>query len=153
MERVKVLIRPYEAADFETITALWHKSKRQAFSYVNFQQTLTLQDDRVYFRDSLMMRCKVWVAEQEHRLVGFMAINGDYLDQLFIAVDHQRQGIGLALLNKAKALSPAGLRLHTFQRNKPARAFYEREGFKSTLYGVSAAPELEPDVEYQWRPA
>ena len=30
--------------------------------------------------------------------------------------------------------------------------FYERRGFVATRFGVSPAPESEPDVQYEWKP-
>ena len=47
---------------------------------------------------------------------------------------------------------PAGLRLFTHVDNAPARAFYERLGFRAVAFGVSPPPECLPDVEYAWRP-
>ena len=79
-----------------------------------------------------------------------MALNGDYLDQLYVAVDAQRQGIGTRLLEKAKALSSDGLNLHTFQRNEGARAFYKKHGFTEVTYSLSADNNNEADVEIRW---
>jgi len=42
--------------------------------------------------------------------------------------------------------------LYTVQINTNGRAFYEKNGFVAVRFGVSAAPESEPDVEYHWRP-
>ena len=56
-------------------------------------------------------------------------------------------------LAKAKALSPGGLHLYTFQRNVRARAFYEKHGF--TVFDMndgSRNEEKEPDVRYVWTP-
>ena len=53
-------------------------------------------------------------------------------------------------LGRARDLSPRELRLFTFQRNDKGRAFYEKHGFTTVAFGVSPAPELEPDVEYRW---
>jgi ribosomal protein S18 acetylase RimI-like enzyme len=66
---------------------------------------------------------------------------------------HRRRGIASALLEAARARSPSELRLFTFQRNKGAQCFYEHHGFVAVAFGVSPAPELEPDVEYAWRRA
>ena len=41
----------------------------------------------------------------------------------------QRRGVGDAMLAHAKRLRPTGLRLWAFQRNAPARSFYEARGF------------------------
>jgi ribosomal protein S18 acetylase RimI-like enzyme len=86
------------------------------------------------------------------RPAAFMAIAGDFIDQLYVAPEHQRRGIGQALLAHARTLSPAGLRLFTFQINANGRAFYEKNGFVIARLGVSPPPESEPDVEYHWRP-
>ncbi len=83
---------------------------------------------------------------------GFLAIAGDFIDQLYIDPEHQRKGIGRALIAHAQALSPSGLRLFTLQINHDGRAFYESQGFVAVRLGVSPAPESEPDIEYHWTP-
>jgi hypothetical protein len=40
--------------------------------------------------------------------------------------------------------------LATLQVNLPARAFYEKNGFKAIEFGISPPPESEPDVKYEW---
>jgi GNAT superfamily N-acetyltransferase len=82
-----------------------------------------------------------------------MAMNGDFIDQLYIHPDHWRRGIGSALLEFARRQSPQHLWLFTLQVNLNARAFYERRGFTAEKFGVSPEPECEPDVEYHWRSA
>ncbi len=64
----------------------------------------------------------------------------------------QCTGVGLALLDKAKQLSPQRLELFTHQTNTRARAFYESQGFEATAFGTSPPPESEPDVTYVWEP-
>lgn len=91
------------------------------------------------------------MAEAETQIVGFLAINKSYIDRLYIHPDHQRRGIGAALIQHAQTLSPRGLELHTHVKNEAACAFYEKHGFVAVKYGVSPPPESEPDVEYQWR--
>lgn len=77
-------------------------------------------------------------------------MNGHFIAQFFVRLEKQRQGIGMALLSKAKELSPILLRLYTFQKNQPARTFYERHGFRTVNFDTSPPPENEPDVEYFW---
>ena len=76
----------------------------------------------------------------------------DFIDQLYVDPDHQRKGIGSALIAHAKRLSPSGLRLFTLQINANGRAFYDNAGFVAVRFGVSPPPESEPDVEYHWAP-
>jgi putative acetyltransferase len=82
--------------------------------------------------------------------LGLMALRAPWIDQFCVFPEHQRRGIGSTLLSKARECSPRELRLYTFQRNAPARAFYEARGFAPVAFGVSPAPECEPDVEYRW---
>lgn len=145
-------IRRYRPADLAQTVSIWHASKRDAFPYVAVQQRYTLAEDTAYFREVVAVECVVWLAEVAGCIAGLLALKDDYIDQLFVAVELQRQGVGTALLQKAREHSPRGLRLFTFQKNAKARAFYEKHGFKAVRFGCSPAPENEPDVEYQWEP-
>jgi putative acetyltransferase len=111
----------------------------------------TAEDDLRFFRDTIARENDVWVAA-EHGIVGFLAISSDRLGYLYVDPAAQGKGTGTALLDKGKALSPEGLTLFTHQRNGRARTFYERRGFRAVRFGVSPAPESEPDVQYRWDP-
>jgi GNAT superfamily N-acetyltransferase len=91
-----------------------------------------------------------WVARCEEQVVGYMRVVRDELDHLYVRPDWQRRSVGLALLNKAKLLSPTGLALWTFQRNTNARAFYEAQGFRIAGCTDGENEEHEPDVRYVW---
>jgi ribosomal protein S18 acetylase RimI-like enzyme len=116
------------------------------------EQERTIEDDLQFFREKLVQRCDIWVAEAKQQLVGFLAIQGSYIDRLYVLPSAQRAGVGASLIKHAMNLSPGGLELHTHQRNRIARNFYEKHGFVVVNFGVSPAPESEPDVEYHWRP-
>lgn len=62
--------------------------------------------------------------------IGFIAMIGGHIDQLFVHPDAQREGAGSALLDLAlrRGIRPATL--HVFEQNTPARQFYERYGFE-----------------------
>jgi len=47
----------------------------------------------------------VWLAEVEGHRARPLAIKDDYIDQLLVAVELQRQGVSTALLQKARAHS------------------------------------------------
>ena len=150
--RQDVEVRPYRASDLEQTVAMWRASKQAAFPYVAVQQIYTLQNDTDYFRDVITPECQVWLAADGEQVLGLLALRDDLIDQLFVAVDRQRLGVGSALLAKARERSPDQLRAYTFQKNGPARAFYEKHGFEIIRSGISPPPENEPDLEYLWRP-
>jgi GNAT superfamily N-acetyltransferase len=101
----------------------------------------------------LIHDAEVWVAELEGRIAGLMVLDGEHLDQLYVAPGAQGGGVGSRLVELAKLRSPRRLLLWAFQRNQRARAFYERRGFVTVeLTNGSANEEREPDVLYEWRP-
>ena len=113
----------------------------------------TPSEDRAFYRDQIFARCEVWGAVDDG-LIGFIAFRDGWIDQFYVMPARQGQGVGEALLTVAKTAFPE-LRLWTFQRNAPARRFYENRGFialKQT--DGSRNEEREPDILYRWqRPA
>ena len=100
---------------------------------------------------------EVWVAEQDGRLVGFLAIEesrnlgAPVLERLYVDAAEQNKGVGAALLDKAKELRPRDLHLWVFQKNEGARRLYERHGFELVrLTDGAENMEREPDALYRW---
>jgi ribosomal protein S18 acetylase RimI-like enzyme len=147
-----VVIRDYVDDDFDELVAKWHETNLVSYRYVAEQQRHTLSDARAFFRDKVLPTCEIRVATRSGRRLGLLAFAAPWIRHFTIFPAHQRQGIGTALLHKVRERFPAEIRLYTFQRNVTARAFYEKHGFTAVAYGVSPAPESEPDVLYHWLP-
>ena len=149
-------LRPYEPADLAPLVALWHETKRRAYPYLATEQSYTLETDTRFFREHVLPRCEIHVAALGQELQGFLALSPSrprgYVDRLYVHPQRQRAGVGRALLEKAKALSPRGLELHTHQQNVSGCSFYERHGFRPVRFGTSGPPESAPDVLYRWEP-
>ena len=113
----------------------------------------TPSEDRAFYRDRWFAQCEFWGAV-DGGLIGFIAFREGWIDQFYVLPARQGRGVGEALLNVAKAAYPE-LRLWTFQRNAPARRFYEKRGFVVLEEGDgSRNEEREPDILYRWqRPA
>ena len=60
---------------------------------------------------------RVWVAQSSDRVLGFAALAGHWLEQLYVDPEAQAGGVGRALLDAVKDCSPEGLMLHVFTRN------------------------------------
>lgn len=144
------IIRPYKSDDFEAVTTLWRRAREQAFPEFQRIKGHTFEEDRTYFCDVILVHNDVWIVQLLGISAAFMAIAGDFIDQLYVDPAYQRSGLGRALLEHARALSPEHLWLYTLQMNTNGRAFYERNGFRAVKLGISPPPESEPDVEYHW---
>ncbi|MBW2231655.1 MAG: GNAT family N-acetyltransferase [Deltaproteobacteria bacterium] len=149
---LEVSVRPYAAADQARLIEIWHASKRDVYTFIPLEQTYTIENDTEFFRARIEPRCELFVAEVDAEIVGYMAMEGSYIDRLYVDPARQRSGIGARLIGEAKRRSPQGLQLHTHQKNERARCFYAKHEFVAVRFGVSPPPECEPDVEYHWRP-
>lgn len=148
----ELCVRPYAATDFDPVVDVWHASKRDVYTFIPLEQTYTIEIDREFFRDHIEPRCALFVAALDGVIVGYLGMQGSYVDRLYVHPGRQRDGVGTELISLAKDRSAPGLELHTHQKNERARRFYEKHGFVAIRFGVSPPPESEPDVEYHWRP-
>ena len=142
------IIRLYKPEDFDDITRLWFEAETSAMPKLMARMGHTLEEAREYFSRVIVAENQIWVYELDGVPLGFLAIQGDFIDRLYVDPAYHRQGIGQALLMKARQLLPKHMWLYTHTENKMARAFYEKNGFVAEKFGVSPEPESEPDVEY-----
>ena len=145
-------LRSDDAAEIDALVRVWNATKRDTYDFIPQERDRTIEDDAAFFRAHILPRCAIWIAVADGAVLGFLALAESYVDRLYVHPDAQRRGVGAALLAKAIELSPAGIELHTHQKNGKARAFYEKHGLVAVRFGISAPPESEPDVEYHWRP-
>ena len=146
----RFIIREYQSDDFDAVTILWRISREKSLPEFQLEKGHFFFEDRNYFQNFVLKSNHIWVVELQNRPIGFMAMNKDFIDQLYIDPDYQRRGIGQSLIDFARERSPEHLWLYTLQVNVSARAFYEKNGFVAEKFGVSPPPESEPDVEYHW---
>ncbi len=145
------VIRKYRAGDFDAVTILWRISREKSLPDFQQEKGHFFYEDRDYFQNHVLIENEIWVVDVDSRPVAFIAMNDEFVDQLYIHPNYWRQGIGKTLLNFAREQSPEHVWLYTLQINVNARAFYEKNGFVAEKFGVSPPPESAPDVEYHWR--
>lgn len=145
-----ITIEPASLRDAGEIAALYLASRAEALPYLRRVHS----DDEVrgWIAHVRLATGETWVAREAERILGFLCLDGEELDQLYLLPGQFRRDIGSLLLAKARELSPERLTLFTFQRNAAARAFYERHGFRLVdLDDGERNEEGEPDALYEWR--
>jgi GNAT superfamily N-acetyltransferase len=110
----------------------------------------TPDEDQWFFRERVFKTCQMWGAFDGTAMIGMIAFREGWIDQLFVLPEAQRRGVGKELLQVAQSAFDR-LQLWTFQRNAPARHFYEARGF-ALVHETDGArnEEKEPDALYLW---
>ncbi|MFE5207762.1 GNAT family N-acetyltransferase [Streptomyces sp. NPDC056600] len=145
-------IRRAEQADAATIARIHMTSRSATMPYLPPQKRDHEQVTR-WARDVLLRRHRTWVAVRDAEIAGYAALDGSMLEHLYLRPDMRRLGIGTLLLDEIRRHSPDGVRLHVFQQNTDARAFYASHGF--TLLDTddgSRNMENLPDMTLGWTP-
>jgi GNAT superfamily N-acetyltransferase len=132
---------------------LWLRSRRAALDVI---PAPVHSDDEVrkWIAFDVIAQLDCWVAEAASgTIVGLLALEDDWVDQLYVSTDWQARGVGSALLDRAKRLRPGGLQLWTFVSNRRACRFYEERGFVPVERTDGARnEERAPDARYVWEP-
>jgi len=148
---VSITLRPYAAADEDAAIALWQRTWQVAYPQIAFGKRLEWWRGR--WRDDLVPVATIVVAERDGVMIGFVTIDQKtgYLDQLVVAPECWRSGVGRILVDEAKRLSPEKIELHVNQDNERATALYVKMGFSITGESVSKQSGL-PLYVMTWRP-
>ena len=100
-----------------------------------------------------MPAAEIVVAEAAGGIIGFVTVDPRtrYLDQIVVAPEFWRSGVGSALVAAAARLSPEGLDLDVNTDNARAIRFYEKRGFRISGGGVNPISG-KPVHRMSWRP-
>ncbi|TSE13685.1 GNAT family N-acetyltransferase [Mesorhizobium intechi] len=139
------VLRPATGADAAAIARLM-RAALNAFDWMPVVHTPA--EDLAFIRDIVLPRQQVTVAEVVSQIVGFIAVGGDRVEQLYLDPAWTGQGIGSRLLTDVTA-GLSVTKLHCFQANTGARRFYERHGFRAEAFGDGTTNEEGlPDILY-----
>ena len=118
------MIRELRKADINIVADIWLDTNIKAHYFIPAQywkRNLELVKE-------LLLQATVYVYEDNYEIQGFIGMNSEYIEGIFVDKADRGQGIGKQLLAAAKGLCKT-LTLHVYQKNADAKRFYLREGF------------------------
>jgi ribosomal protein S18 acetylase RimI-like enzyme len=146
MIQQKIIIIQYNSAYAPQTVEMWRNSKEQA---IGQKEKHSFENHVHFLNHGLKGEYQIDVALMGDKVVGMIAYNDREISQLYIHIDHQGNGIGQTLLDRAKKQSCGRLTLFTFEVNEKAQRFYEKNGFKIVSRGHENEENL-PDIQYEW---
>jgi len=135
-------------SDAEAIATIHLAAREKAMPWLPVIHTS--QEVLYFFKNIVLAQEQVYVALTADQVAGFIAINDDWVNHLYVHPEFWRGGVGSKLLSIAKDASPT-LQLWTFQQNTMARSFYGRHEFIDVEEtNGSGNEEKTPDVRMAW---
>ena len=128
------MIRELQKADINKVTDIWLDTNVTAHSFISSQYW----QNNFELVKELLLQTTVYVYEDNQGIWGFIGLNDEYVEGIFVSDEMQSHGIGKALLNYAKD-KRSKLLLNVYQKNTRAISFYQREGFDVQNSGLDEA--------------
>ena len=120
------MIRKLQKVDINKVADIWLKTNLKAHYFIP-EQYWTNNYEVV---KEMLPQADVYVYEDDKIIQGFVGINNEYIEGIFVSDEMQSHGIGKILLDHIKD-KKVRLHLNVYQKNVRAMSFYQREGFTS----------------------
>ena len=140
-----MMIRKLQNAYIDRVADIWLDANLRAHSFISPQ----FWKGNFETVKKMLPQAEVYVYENDREIWGFIGLNGEYIEGIFVPGEMQSRGIGKRLLDFVKT-KKTELRLNVYQKNMRAIRFYQREGFKILREGMDEATG-EKDYEMTWR--
>ena len=134
------MIRKLQNVDINKVADIWLKTNLEAHEFIPGQYW-TSNYEAV---KKMLPQAEVYVYEDNKIIQGFVGVQDEYIEGIFVSGKMQSHGIGKALLDYIKD-KKARLQLNVYQKNVRAMSFYQREGFTTQSEGLD---EFTGEKEY-----
>ena len=118
------MIRKLQKVDINRVADIWLKTNLKAHFFIPEQYWISNYE----FVKEMLPQAEVYVYEDDKMIQGFIGINDEYIEGIFVSDEMQSRGIGKILLDYIKDKKDR-LQLKVYQKNVRAMSFYQREGF------------------------
>ena len=128
------MIRKLLNGDIDRVADIWLKTNLKAHYFISNQYWKSNYE----LVKEMMSQSEVYVFEADKMIQGFVGLNDEYIEGIFVSDEMQSCGIGKLLLDYIKD-KKVSLRLNVYQKNARAISFYQREGFIIQCEGLDEA--------------
>ena len=120
------MIRQYVDGDIDAVMQIWLNTNIQTHSFISpdyWQSNFDMVKE-------MLPLAEIYVHEVDstNQIDGFIGLNNDYIEGIFVKEAAQSKGIGKQLLDYMKKVK-SNLRLNVYKKNERAIQFYLREEF------------------------
>ena len=139
------MVRKLQKADINRVVDIWLDTNLKSHSFIPAKYW----KDNFELVKEMLSQAEVYIYENNQKIQGFIGLNDEYIEGIFVSDEMQSQGIGKILINYVKDKRKK-LFLNVYQKNTPAISFYQREDFKIRCSGIDDATG-EKDYLMTWQ--
>ena len=120
------VIRQYDEYDIDALMKIWLDTNIQAHNFISSDYWRSNYD----MVRKILPYAEIYVYQDDSakQIIGFIGLNGNYIEGVFVKETMQSKGIGKMLLDYVKNFKTT-LTLSVYQKNKKAIRFYLSEKF------------------------
>lgn len=118
------MIRKFEKNDINNVMKIWKDENIKAHHFIPREYW----DNNYSYVKEILPKAEIYVYIIEEKIVGFIGLNQNYIEGIFVDANNQCNGIGTLLLNKVKE-NKNTLTLDVYKKNVKAINFYKKNDF------------------------
>jgi len=120
------MIRKFKTEDINTIMQIWIDENIKTHNFISKEYWKNNYD----YVKNILPEAEIYVYVLQGKIIGFIGINENYIEGIFVKANNQCKGIGTSLLNKVKE-NKNTLTLKVYEKNINAINFYKKNNFKT----------------------
>ena len=134
------MIRKFKKEDIDEVMEIWKNENIRTHNFISKEYW---KNNYEYVKD-ILPNADIDVYLLDEHIVGFIGVDNDYIEGIFVDINNQHNGIGTALLNKIKE-EKEKLNLSVYKKNINAIKFYKKNGFIITGESIDKNTD---EIEY-----
>lgn len=115
------MIRKFEKNDINPVMQIWKNENIKAHKFISKEYW---KNNYNYVKE-ILPNAEIYVYVMESNVVGFIGLDQNYIEGIFVNTNNQCNGIGTLLLNKVKE-DRNTLTLNVYKKNTKAINFYKK---------------------------
>lgn len=139
------MIRIFNIDDLDNIMNIWLNNNIKTHNFIDKNYWINNFD----YVKTLLPTSEIYVYEINNSIIGFIGINKNYIEGIFIKEEYQNKGVGSKLLNYIKNLYNE-LYLNVYKNNDNAIEFYKKHNFNIVKEKIDEnTNEIELVMQYK----
>ena len=134
------MIRKFKKEDIDEVMEIWKNENIRTHNFISKEYW---KNNYEYVKD-ILPNADIDVYLLDEHIVGFIGVDNDYIEGIFVDTNNQHNGIGTSLLNKIKE-EKEKLTLSVYKKNINAIKFYKKNGFIITGESIDKNTD---EIEY-----